>query len=130
MIGPSDLYRIPRWTPGRRSEDVRRYAKLELGAESVGSRVEVQHQPRLLGLRVWVASHVRFARPAVSAAQPEPLRTGVAAVHFEGEAHHVHSGSEILAKTEGPCAAFETAAMVFGAPEHGRCLDEPHACEN
>jgi len=130
MIGPSDLNRIPRWTPARQSAELERYARLELGAENLGNRDEDQHAPGLHGIREWLASHVRLARPTTAESRPEPLRTGLAAVHFEGEAHRASQHDEALAETHGPRAVSATPAFVFAAPERHSCLDNPQTCEN
>jgi hypothetical protein len=126
MIGPSDLHRVPRWTPERQSEELRRYVASELGG---GFPVVIRPTPDVRpprGGRLWLTSLNPFARSA-SVSQASPLRPNLAAVHFQEEAELSSRGSR-TAPSEA-VAVFATPARVFSVRAEDGCPDERHACQ-
>jgi len=120
MIGPSDLNRIPRWTPARLPEDLRRYVRSELGAGDLRTHAARPPAGAFRGLRMWLATRVRPARATVSPSLARPLGTGVGAVHFAGEMDH---------KAPQPAPVFATPAMVFSTPAKDAGSDELCTCD-
>lgn len=126
MIGPSDLNRIPRWAPERQTEELRRYARFELGGEIRAWDMPVSGAQPLRGIRLRLSSHLSFARSAREATPAGPLRSNRAAVHFLGEPQAVSGQSrEPSAET---AAVFATGALAFCARAHDDCADETLAC--
>ncbi len=114
MIGPCDLNRIPRWTPERSSEDLHRYARLELGGEALGLRTTVRSSQAVRGLRAWLTSRLLPARASADRMPSDSLLTAVGAVHFDGEMDRQSRMRN--ARPERPAAAFATPAMAFTVP--------------
>ncbi len=94
MMPASDLYRIPRADAVSRNSEAARYARMEYQSASLSWML--QARPRRPGLATRIATGIRaalgsrHAPTARSPAQPAPLRSGVAAVHFTGEPAHPH----------------------------------------
>ncbi len=126
MMGPSDLYRVPRCASPSQTEATLRYARLEHDAESLAWAVPAASSvaPRF-GIRAWFASLLRL--PRASVAQPVPLRSGLAAVHFGGEAS---LQAPIQAETDHPCATVATSALLVTVQSRETCADDVCTCEH
>ena len=85
MIGPSDLNRFRRWMPERTPEDLRRYARSELGVEDLVLPTATRPSHPLQGVRLWLAGHVRPVVTVAKRSEPRPLGPRIGAVHFSGE---------------------------------------------
>ena len=123
MIGPTDLNRIPRWTPERQTEELRRYAKVELGGELRAWNLPVARSNPLRGIRLWLSSRLAFARPSREAARAGPLRSNRAAVHFLGETQTVSRRSREPGAETPTILATQAMALCDGTHDGGR--DEP-----
>ncbi len=95
MIPSSGVYRIPRADAASRNADAVRFARTEYGSSSLSWML--RSRPASPGLWTRVAAGLTAALRGLGApsarasADPAPLRTGVAAVHFAGEPVHVHA---------------------------------------
>ncbi len=129
MIPSSGVYRIPRADAAYRNADAVRYARSEYGTSSLSWML--RGRPVTPGLWTRVAAGLTaafrgFGAPSARAsADPAPLRTGVAAVHFAGEP--VHSHAELTRPHAHP---------QWGATPAGTLLlpvlkadEKPEACE-
>lgn len=132
MIGPSDLYRVPLCTSPSQPEELLRYARLEHDAANLEWAVPAvpARRPRIAGVREWLTSAFRLARPmatGASAASPGP---GLAAVHFGGEIPRGPVGEHPLAETDHPCALLANSALILPVQPHHPSPDETCACEH
>lgn len=119
MIGASDLNRLPRWTPSRSSEELQRYARSELGSETLHlAPAERSHE--FLGIRAWLAARLRPS-PAAARSPAKPLRTGVGAVHFAGD----RGDPRPIAH---PSAVFSTSPRGFPAHREDAESEELGSC--
>lgn len=118
MIGASDLSRLPRWTPARQSDELRRYVKAELGGSAIELGLESPTSSSPHGVRAWLAARIRpaFAKPATS----EPLRAALGAVHFSGET------AQTTRETAPPAALLATSAMAYTATS--KCTESDELC--
>lgn len=121
MIGPSDLNRIPRWSPARIPEDLHRYVRTELGGESLVRGTMARAATPLPGLFGRLAMRLRMGVPSASGS----LAAELGAVHFAGEIR-----AAPMATQHAPAAcAIATSALVIPAASRNAGSDEPGACE-
>lgn len=131
MIGPSDLYRVPLCISPSQSEELLRYAHLEHEAADLAwvTSASVLRTQRGSGIRQWLASHLRFSRPAIEAGSPAPLGTGLTAVHFD-DSGPSRGAEEVQAELDHPCDLLASSALILTAQPNQPQSDEPCTCEH
>ncbi len=121
MIGPSDLNRIPRWSPARIPEDLHRYVRTELGGESFDRGTEIRAATSPPGLFARLAMRLRTGGPAA----PRSLAAELGAVHFAGETRAAPLAAEHI-----PAAcAIAASALVIPAGSRKAGSEELSTCE-
>ncbi|HYM39727.1 MAG TPA: hypothetical protein VEY12_06240 [Thermoplasmata archaeon] len=131
MRGPSDLYRVPACLSPSQTEDALRYARLEHAADSLAWTLPAEVEPasRTGGIRQWLTSVLGRTRAAATPAHPTPLRAGVAAVHFGGEASE-HAPAHPVETADHPCDVLASAAVILTAQPSRSQADDACTCEH
>lgn len=132
MIGPSDLYRVPACTSPSQSEELLRYARLEHAAANLewAAPASPAPFPRVVAIREWLAAHLRLPRPAVPDSTAHSLRSGLAAVHFDGEGSLAAERMHSHADSDRPSNLLAASALILTAQPCQPNSDETCTCEH